>query len=204
MVGLLTRIAEVTGSCTVNGQPASCGAAAGITAGIFGVLFFIIILPILVVVIASMWRLFTKAGKPGWASIVPIYNIYILLQIIGRPTWWLLLFLLCVIPFVGSVVAIVLGIVIALDTAKSFGEEIGMGLLLFFLPIIGYPILAFGKSKYVGPAAKKAAPAASTPPPTAPQTPPASSPPSSTDTPAPTPPPQTPVQPPAPPTNPVQ
>lgn len=54
----------------------------------------IIYLAIIVLMIASMWKVFTKAGKPGWAAIVPIYNIIVLLQIVGRPTWWIILFLI--------------------------------------------------------------------------------------------------------------
>lgn len=152
MLPLLSRIADLStdyttsSGCSVNGQPASCSAAGGVLAGIFGVLFFVIYLPLIILMIASMWKLFTKAGKPGWASIVPFYNIYVLLEIVGRPGWWLVLFL---IPFVNFVVSIIL----ALDTAKAYGKDAGFAILLIFLPFIGYPVLAFGKSKYVGPLA---------------------------------------------------
>ena len=50
----------------------------------------IISLVICVLIIAAMWKVFTKAGHPGWACLIPIYNIYILCKIAGRPGWWLL------------------------------------------------------------------------------------------------------------------
>lgn len=123
---------------------------------------------ITVVAIVAMWKMFTKAGKPGWASIVPIYNVYVMLQIIGRPGWWLLLFF---IPFVNIVIAVV----IALDTAKAFGKDALFGILGNFLfSPIGYLIIGFGKSQYVGPVAAQATPAQPAAPtqPTPPQTPP--------------------------------
>jgi hypothetical protein len=104
-------------------------------------------LAILVLVIAGFWKVFTKAGHPGWASIIPIYNLYILLKIAGRPGWWLLLF---IIPIVGFVIAII----VAIDVAKSFGKGTGFGVGLAFLSPIFYPILGFGDAVYQGAAAK--------------------------------------------------
>jgi len=123
-----------------------------------------------IVIIVAMWRIYTKAGKPGWAAIVPIYNLYVLTQIVGRPGWWVLLML---IPFVNIVVAFIL----AVDLAKSFGKDGAFGILaLAIFSIVGYPILAFSKATYVGPSAKGGAAAGMTggmtPPPSAP-TPPA-------------------------------
>jgi hypothetical protein len=100
----------------------------------------------MVVMIVSLWKVFTKAGQPGWAAIVPIYNIVVLLQIVGRPMWWLVL---CLIPLVNLVAAIIL----AIDLAKSFGKGAGFGLGLIFLGFIFYPILGFGSARYSGPAA---------------------------------------------------
>lgn len=105
----------------------------------------------LVVVIAAMWRIFTKAGEEGWKSIIPIYNIVVLLKIIGRPTWWLILML---IPLVN----IVIGIIVAIDLAKSFGKGGGFAAGLILLGPIFYAILAFGSARYVGPAAAQGAP----------------------------------------------
>lgn len=95
---------------------------------------------------ACAWKLFTKAGQPGWAAIVPIYNIIIMLKIVGRPTWWIVLF---VIPFVSLIPAVLL----PLDLAKSFGKSTGFGVGLILLGFIFMPILAFGSAKYVGPSA---------------------------------------------------
>jgi len=99
-----------------------------------------------VVVIAGMWKTFAKAGQPGWAAIVPIYNIYVMLKIVGREAWWLILFF---IPCVGFVAAII----VYMDLAKSFGKSTGFGLGLIFLSFIFFPILGFGNARYVGPAA---------------------------------------------------
>ena len=77
------------------------------TAGVgIAMLLFLTLLygAILVVIVVSMWKLFKKAGKEGWAALIPIYNTVVLLQIIGRPVWWILLML---IPFVNFVVAII-------------------------------------------------------------------------------------------------
>lgn len=107
-----------------------------------------LVVPLLVavVMIAAMWKVYSKAGQPGWAAIVPIYNIIVLLKVAGRPTWWLVLFL---IPLV-NVVAI---IIVTMDIAKSFGKSTGFGIGMLFLSFIFYPILAFGDARYVGPAA---------------------------------------------------
>ena len=125
------------------------------TAGVgIAMLLFLTLLygAILVVIVVSMWKLFKKAGKEGWAALIPIYNTVVLLQIIGRPVWWILLML---IPFVNFVVAIIVG----LDLAKSFGKDAGIGILVALLPLIGYPILAFGDAKYQGPAVSGSDPA---------------------------------------------
>jgi hypothetical protein len=111
----------------------------------------LVYIAVIVLLVASMWKVFTKAGKPGWASIVPIYNTIVQLEIVGRPIWWIILLL---IPFVNIVVAIIL----MFDLAKSFGKGTGFGLLLLFLPFIAFPMLAFGDAKYVGPASSSGAP----------------------------------------------
>jgi hypothetical protein len=98
-----------------------------------------------------MWKVFTKAGQPGWASIIPIYNIYIWCKIVGRPWWWILLML---IPFVNFIVAIIL----CIDLAKSFGKGVGFGIGLALLGIIFFPILGFGSAQYQGPSAGGSAP----------------------------------------------
>ena len=102
---------------------------------------------ILIVVCVGNWKLFAKAGQPGWASIIPIYNLVILLQIVGRPTWWIAAILFC--PPVG----LVFSVIMMVDLAKSFGKGGGFAAGLILLGFIFFPILAFGSSQYQGPAA---------------------------------------------------
>jgi hypothetical protein len=101
---------------------------------------------IALLMIVAMWKVFAKAGQPGWASIIPIYNLYIWCKIVGRPAWWIILML---IPLVN----IVVGIVLCIDMAKSFGKGVGFGIGLAFLGIIFLPILGFGSAQYQGAAA---------------------------------------------------
>ena len=108
----------------------------------------IIYLVVLVLVIAGMWKVFEKAGKPGWAAIIPIYNLIILLEIVGKPMWWIVLLL---IPIVNLVILIM----ISMDLAVCFGKSKGWGFgLLCILPFVGYPLLGFGDATYSAPAAK--------------------------------------------------
>lgn len=115
----------------------------GLLAGL-GIVSFLFIFAIVFFIFACMWKIFTKAGKEGWAAIIPYYNYYVLLQIVGRPGWWLLLYL---IPCVN----IVIMFIVAMDLAKSFGKETGFAIGLVLLPFIFYPILAFGDATYKGP-----------------------------------------------------
>ena len=101
-------------------------------------------LAIVVILVIGGWKVFEKAGHPGWAVLVPIYNAYILLKIAGRPGWWLLLYF---IPLVNFVIAIV----VAIDVAKAFGQSALFGFFLLFLFCgIGYLILGFGDYRYQG------------------------------------------------------
>lgn len=108
-----------------------------------GIGMWIVILLITVLMIVSMWKLYVKAGQPGWAAIIPIYNIWVLLKIVGRPEWWIILFL---IPCVN----IVIQILVYIDLAKVFGKSTGFAIGLILLPIVFIPILAFGDADYVG------------------------------------------------------
>jgi hypothetical protein len=94
-----------------------------------------------VLMIASMWKIFTKAGKPGWAAIIPIYNIIVLLEIAGKPLWW---FILMLIPFVNIVVFIM----VLVSIAKNFGKGVGYAIGMLLLPFIFYPMLGFGDARY--------------------------------------------------------
>ncbi len=110
----------------------------------------LVMLAIAVVFIIGAWKVFTKAGKPGWAVLIPFYNAYVLLKIAGRPGWWLILML---IPLVN----IVISLIVAIDVAKAFGQGAAFGvILLFLLSGIGYLVLGFGNYRYVGRAAAAA------------------------------------------------
>ena len=109
----------------------------------FGLIFQLVIFAFFIWV---LWRIFEKAGKPGWAALIPIYNVIVLLDIVGRPVWWILLFLI-------PIVNIVVGFILALDLSRSFGHDLAFALGLFFLGFIFYPVLAFGSDSYRGPAA---------------------------------------------------
>lgn len=114
--------------------------------GVVNSLVTVIWLGVMVTVFIAYWKVFVKAGRPGWAILVPFYNAYVFLKIAGRPGWWLLLFL---IPLVN----IVIGFIVTIDIAKSFGKGVGFAMGLIFLGPIFYAILGFGQAEYKGPAA---------------------------------------------------
>jgi hypothetical protein len=105
---------------------------------------------IIVVAIVAFWRVFTKAGKPGWAAIVPIYNAWTLAEIAGKPGWWgLAIALAPIVPLIGPVVSMVLALLISIEVAKKFGRSTVFGVVgLWLFSLIGYLILAFGKDTY--------------------------------------------------------
>lgn len=107
-----------------------------------GLGFWISWLAVMIFYIIVMWKIYTKAGKPGWAAIIPIYNIIVLLDII-KLDWWHILIMLFV-PFA----AIVYMILIPIKLAKAFGKSTGFGVFAIFFSIIAYPIIAFGEAKY--------------------------------------------------------
>ena len=110
----------------------------------FLILFAVIYLGIFVLMIASMWKVYTKADQPGWASIVPIYNMYVLLKIGGKPGWWLLLMLIPLVNIIFAIWAINM-------VSKSFGKDEGFTVGLLLLGFVFWPILGLGDSKYIGP-----------------------------------------------------
>lgn len=113
-------------------------------AGLFFVIMMIttvVGLACAVIVVAGMWKIFTKAGKPGWASLVPIYNLIVLLEVIERPLWWLVL---CFVPFVNMVIIVFMYI----ELAKKFNKDILFAIGMVLLPIVFIPILGFGSAQY--------------------------------------------------------
>ena len=108
-------------------------------------LFYLVIW---VLVIISFWKIFEKAGKKGLESIIPIYNILMLLEIIGKPWWWILLLL---IPGVNLIFGIWMFNLLSISFGKTEGFTVG----LVLLPFIFLPILGFGDDQYRGPAGIK-------------------------------------------------
>jgi Family of unknown function (DUF5684) len=121
---------------TILAQSDDGAAAGGAGSSIIGLLIGIL-------VIAGLWKVFTKAGKPGWAAIIPIYNLIVLLQIAGKPLWWIVLF--C-IPIVNFVVAIM----VFINVAKAFGKGTGFAIGMLLLGPIFIPMLGFGSAQYIG------------------------------------------------------
>ncbi len=145
---------------TTSSQPVSAGATAGL------IVLQLVILVVAIVLIVSMWKLFKKAGRPGWAAIIPFYNAYILIKIAGRPGWWLVLYLI-------PIVNLIIGIIIVIDIAKAFGKSGAWGFwMLYILSFIGYPILGFGSTQYQSGGNGGTNPAMPVPPPIPPVAPP--------------------------------
>src|SRR6266496_3874460 len=94
-----------------------------------------------VVMFMGIWVSFSKAGRPGWASIVPIYNLIVLLDVAGKPWWWIFL---CMIPLAG----IYFVIVVCIEFAKNFGRGVGFAIGLALLPFVFFPLLGFGDAEY--------------------------------------------------------
>lgn len=117
--------------------------AGGGIGALFGLMCFV---GLIAIAIIPTWVVFTKAGQPGWAAIIPIYNTIVLLEIVGRPLWFIVLFF---IPFLNFVAAVLL----AFDLAKSFGKDEVYGCGILLLPWVFLFLLAFGDARYVGPAA---------------------------------------------------
>ena len=112
--------------------------------GVFGVVMAIFYFAIIALMLVSMWKIFVKCEKPGWACLVPIYNIITMLDIAGKPAWYILLFL---VPFANIYVMWVCYDGMAKKLGKSTGFTVGM----ILLPIIFFPILAFSKTNSVAP-----------------------------------------------------
>lgn len=122
---------------TYYDQSATAGMAA------FSAGYMITMFIIAAVAIVAMWKIFSKAGEPGWAAIVPLYNAYVLYKIAFGNGWF---FLLTFVPFVNFVMVIML----CFKLASAFGRGIGFGFGLLFLQPIFMLILAFGSAEYQG------------------------------------------------------
>ena len=134
-------LGAVSATCQINGEIVACPDISGALVGfIFGIWAIFIALAVLMLI--ANWKIYAKAGKPGWAAIVPVYNIVVLLEIVKKPVWWIFLFF---IPFVNLIMAII----VMHNLAKSFSKDVGFTIGLIFLPFIFYPILGFGKATYI-------------------------------------------------------
>ena len=112
--------------------------------GAMAMVMLVVELAVAVLYIAGMWKVFTKAGEPGWAAIIPIYNIIVLLKIAGKPAWW---FILYIIPLV----SIIVHFLVSIEVAKAFGKSAGFGVVaLGIFGVIGFPMLGFGAATYQG------------------------------------------------------
>ena len=112
----------------------------------FSVVWLSLIIVVVTAVAAGIWKAFRKAGQPGWAVLIPIFNYYVLLKVAGKPWWWLILL---IIPIVNIIILIL----VAIAVAARFGKEGGFAVGLIFLPFIFYPILGFGDAQYLPPPA---------------------------------------------------
>ena len=120
----------------------------GVAFGFIGILF-IFLLAIVIFMIVVKWKMYEKAGKPGWAAIIPFYNTYVLFELVGMKGWYVFL---AFIPFVGSIILAVMNIIANVKLAKCFGKSDGFAVGLVLLNIIFLPILAFDDSTYEAPA----------------------------------------------------
>lgn len=142
MLTVFSTLAETTYNYSTS-TDLSGAQAAGLGA-FFGV-FFLFWSIFVIVMLVAMWKVFVKAGQAGWKVLIPIYNTYVMLEIVGRPGWWLLLFF---IPVVNFIVAVI----VMLDLARAFGKDVLFAILaLLLVSPIGMLILGFGKDKYLGP-----------------------------------------------------
>ncbi len=132
--------------------------------GIFLAIYAVLVLAVYVVWAVGLWKMYAKAGRPGWAAIVPVYNWWVWVEIIERPRWWFWVLaayvvgallssvvpLLGIVVFLAGIAVFVLYLIGCLDMAKRFGQGSGYGIGLWLLPFIFAPILGFGSSRYQG------------------------------------------------------
>ena len=137
-------IGSILGTGLVNGlqllQTGGSGGGGGAFA-VVGLLFIVVPLLFALVTIAGMWKVFTKAGQPGWAAIIPLYNVYVLVtEVAGRDLLWVIL----------SIIVPLALVVPLIDVAKAFGKGTGYGVGLWLLGPIFFPLLGFGSARYQG------------------------------------------------------
>jgi len=112
------------------------------TTGSGGIELFAV-LTLTVVIFAGLWKVFQKAGGPGWAAIIPIYNLYVLVKVSGNTWWWFLMFFIPILNFFAT-------LKVSINVAGKFNRGLLFGLGLMFLSFIFYPVLGFGDYQYQG------------------------------------------------------
>jgi hypothetical protein len=123
----------------------------GAVAAVFAILS-VCLIPIIIIgiiTIVGKWKVYEKAGKPGWASLIPVYTWKVMLEIVGKPIWWIFLFFVPCVNIIFMVWTVNL-------LSKSFGQTEGFTVGLILLSFIFYPILGFGNYQYLGPSAAEA------------------------------------------------
>ena len=127
--------------------------------GIVVLIILVITLAIAIVTIIGTWKVLEKGNKPGWGALIPIYNTYLLCDMVGVNPWWIVITIcspiLNVIPVIGSLanvtVTIYFAVLLNVSLARAFKKEDGFAVGLVLLPTIFYLILGFGKdNKYYG------------------------------------------------------
>ncbi|HXD76728.1 MAG TPA: DUF5684 domain-containing protein [Puia sp.] len=97
-----------------------------------------------ILLIVAQWKIYQKAGQPGWACIIPIYSFWVLLKIVGKPGWWLIMMFIPLVNVIFAIWAVNM-------LSKSFGKDEGFTVGLLLLGFVFYPILGFGNARYLGP-----------------------------------------------------
>ena len=114
-----------------------------------GASFFIFSIAFAIFMIVVYWRIFDKAGQPGWAALIPIYNTIVLLKAAKLSPWLIFMFLTAIIPVVGVFILAIFSIIVVIKLGTAFNRGVGFILGMLFLPMIFFPILAFDNSKWI-------------------------------------------------------
>lgn len=125
----------------MGGDAAAPGIMGLLCSGIGSLICFVVVVAIALIPLIGVWKLFEKAGKPGWAAIVPIYNVYILTEIAGMDIMW---FILSLVPCVNIVAAVMIWI----NVCKNFGKDTTYAILIILFPYIFVPMLGFSDARY--------------------------------------------------------
>lgn len=128
-------------SAATQGSESNAETADVAVIGGFILFWLLFSLVLTIIAIAGLWKMFTKAGKPGWAAIIPIYNVIVMIEMADRPIGWIVLFLI-------PVANLVVSIVVMIDISRKVGRGVATALGKTFLNFIFFPILGFGSAQY--------------------------------------------------------